>query len=1288
MTLCNLLKISLLLLISLPTWGGESFFFTANRPASSLITAIARDAHGFIWVGTENGLSRYDGYHFTHYYHDVADTTSISDNDINALLTDKDGHLWVGTARGLLQYDDRTDHFHRVPLPDGLSPRIYSLVQSRTGKVLVGTAGFGLYIYDGKSIQHASRFYNPSDSLLFYTHLYEDSHGDLWQASHLSTFYRFSERGGHQTRLELQSPVGAPVAFIEQQGKLVVVGMNGIALFDEKTQQLVPAPFDLGRLAGNATILTAEEGKHGEIYIGTAEAGVWCKQKDEHDFKPVDGNHRSIDLAHAHVKALLSDDDDNLWIGCYQKGLLLKTHYQSAFRSWNFSDQNYITGSGVTSVTAGDGNTLFWCTVENSGVFGFSADGRVASHPSSPPGAMLIYRDHSGHYWLATPSALYAYNPQTGSAQRKISFQSAGVPCMTDDGKGHLYISVYSKGITRYDVRTGETRVFMEQHPSPHGSLCNDWVRDMLIDHNGLLWIASSNGIGCYDPDTDTFNSQGWEVQLKGYTANALAIDRDGNIIVGTTQGLYRYDIRTRKMQQVDTPEMATDMQVKTLVTDQKGQLWIATAVALYEYDGQKLITHSPARSTQSKEYMQHAAAVTAGGIVALGTPDGIISFDPDHVKAHKEKPRKVWLSSLIIDGKTVGSMGNYYELEHDQNTFTLDLTTFDFQRAATISFRYRVEGGHWQQTPEGINYINFNKLSPGTYKIEVRAMAHGLLSEQSTVITIVVKHPWWTSTPARLLYALLLIALVGFLMASWARRRKADLDEQKMQFLINATHDIRSPLTLIMAPLKKIHERTQDTETLRDLDTIDRNAQRLMLLVNQILDERKIDKGQMRLQCEETELVSFVTSIMHLFEYQAKERAISMTVTSQPEKVWAWIDHVNFDKVISNLIANSMKFTGDGGSIQISLLQTKTHAQITITDNGVGLGDTDPSMLFERFYQGHASQKQVGTGIGLNLSQSIVLLHGGTIKAANRTDGQQGSAFTVTLPLGKAHLRTNQLKAERAETTSKNQEVKAAPSNNVRVLIVDDDAEIIRYITEELSAYYRFATAINGREALQYLLTADDLPDVVVSDVMMPEMDGINLLKNIKDNPRVSHLPVVLLTSKSAVSNRLESIRQGADAFLAKPFDMEELHLVIDNQVANARRMKGRFSGNISQTGSVEQVEVKGNDEILMERIMKVVNKHISDPNFSVEQLAEEVGLSRTQLHRKMKEITGIPTGSFIRNLRMEQAARLIAERKVNVSQVAYAVGFNNQTHFSASFKKQFGLTPTEYAEKYGQKP
>ena len=395
-----------------------------------------------------------------------------------------------------------------------------------------------------------------------------------------------------------------------------------------------------------------------------------------------------------------------------------------------------------------------------------------------------------------------------------------------------------------------------------------------------------------------------------------------------------------------------------------------------------------------------------------------------------------------------------------------------------------------------------------------------------------------------------------------------------------------------------------------------------------------------------------------------------------------AWIDRIQFDKVVSNLLSNAFKYTFDGGDVKVVLSHDDQSAVIRVIDSGIGFKEENTERLFERFYQGKGTNDLhiEGTGIGLNLSRAIVLLHGGTIKAYNRTDGQRGACLEVQLKLGKEHL-----KPEEIQETEENerQGARQQASRNFRLLVVDDDYEVTQYIKNELGQWYRIDTALNGREALKKLLTGDNY-DLVISDVMMPEMDGITLLRRIKDNPNISQLPVIMLTSKAEIEHKLEGLKSGADAYIAKPFSMEELHIQIDNLIDNVRRLRGKFSGAMQQEERMENIEVKGNDDALMERIMRSVNAHLSDPDFNVDTLAEDVGISRAQLHRKMKDITGISSGKFLRNIRMEQAARLLREGKVNVAQVADHVGYADQAHFSIAFKNHFGMPPSEYVEAH----
>ena len=591
-------------------------------------------------------------------------------------------------------------------------------------------------------------------------------------------------------------------------------------------------------------------------------------------------------------------------------------------------------------------------------------------------------------------------------------------------------------------------------------------------------------------------------------------------------------------------------------------------------------------------------------------------------------------------------------------------------------------------------NSVQLSHLQPGTYQIEVRALSAGVCSDTKTIF-VEVTPPWYRSGWAYMIYLLGVIGIVGMMGWMWKRSANQQLDEEKMKFLINATHDIRSPLTLIMGGVGKLKnlkikelkneaevQALYDTTIQPSIEAIDRNAQRLMLLVNQILDERRIDKHQMQLHCRETNMVDFISGICKLYQYNASQRNITFTFEHDKDHVLAWVDRIHFDKVVSNLLSNAFKYTFDGGEVKVVLREQEKDIEIKVVDSGTGIKEEDKERLFTRFYQGRNSDDlgMQGTGIGLNLSLAIAQLHGGKIKADNRSDGQ-GACFTVTLPKGNSHLKPDQI-----VTDSPAREVLSDGNGDKRrfrqfkILVVDDDQEIADYIINELGSRYKFNHAPNGKEGLKMLLTEDY--DLVVSDVMMPEMDGLTLLKRIKDNPQISEIPVIMLTSKAEVEHKLEGLKSGADAYIAKPFSMEELHIQIDNLIDNVRRLRGKFSGAVQQEKRVENIEVKSNDDALMERVMRSVNAHLSDPDFNIDALASDVGISRAQLHRKMKEITGISSGKFLRNLRMEQAARLLREGAVNVSQVADRVGYDDRAHFSTAFKAHFGQSPTEYAE------
>jgi len=773
---------------------------------------------------------------------------------------------------------------------------------------------------------------------------------------------------------------------------------------------------------------------------------------------------------------------------------------------------------------------------------------------------------------------------------------------------------------------------------------------------------------------------------LEGKTCYSTLELSDGKIAIATEMGLYLYD---RKKQQT-TPwphsESISGLRIYSLKKDAKGNLWMSTAQGIWCYDSKakSFFSFEKGNGLLTKEYLAGVVGSTSDGVICYGNSEGLTYFRPSQVKNYDEKTSAIYLSGVLLDGKMAPFIGDNLSVPSDFKSIVLSFSQLDYQSVGNIVFQYRINGGKWISNAAGDNSFNFTGLSYGHYRIEVRTYCNGKYSIYNKVINLDVLAPWYLTVWAKLIYLILVLGFMAAVIFIYLHKKKRDLEEAKMQFLINATHDIRSPLTLIMEPLKKLKERLGNAEEYHeDIDTMDRNAQRLLTLVKQILDKRRLDKHQMKLSCRETNLVEFSRGLVSLFTYNANLRGINIRLEMPETPVNAWIDRNKLDKAIANLLSNAFKYTPNGGEIIFRIEKQDKKVLLYVIDSGKGLGKNDDAKtLFERFYQGKnsADMHLGGSGIGLNLCRSIVRLHGGDVYAHNREDGKSGACFIIELPLGKEHLKNNQIYSDNGKTKKKQQ--RDAASRNCKILLVDDDIEICRYLKSELSDWYRFVICNNGKEALNQLFS-DDF-DLVISDVVMPEMDGITLLKNIKGNANISHVPVIMLTSKSEISDRLEGIKLGADAYLAKPFSLEELHLTIDNLIDNVRRLKGKFSGALKQDDKVEKIEVKGNDEELMERIMKVVNENMSDSDFNVEKMCDEVGVSRTQLHRKLKEMTGVPTSEFLRNIRLNEAARLIREHKINITQVSYMVGFANNSHFSTAFKKYFGMSPTEYAAKY----
>ncbi len=1287
-------------------------YYSSDRFSSSLISSICQDRQGSIWIATDYGLNKFDGYRFATYLHKNGDESSLGVNAVVSLLSDREGRLWVGTNKGLDRYDFDRDAFVHYPFPGGIHPRIGSIIQRRDGSIVVGTAGYGVYVL-GKDNQ--LKAFSLDESNFFYDHIFEDSRGRLWQ----SGFDDIISMHDGTKNVKYHSTVGNALEFVEAEDELLILCQHGFMSF--RNGKMSEADINMGALANKDVVFSKITAiSDGTIYVGTRGKGLYrISPAHPRRLESVSINTYGIDPSTAKIAAVMTDRRGNLWLGCHRKGLLMVPSRPVQFNSWSFAAQGVNLGSTISSVCEGDGGTI-WCTVQGVGVYGFNEQGRVVAHPSAPDAVEFIFRDKMRRYWIGTDDGLFAYDPLTGHSQLKVTFDCDKFNDMTSGNDGRIYISTFSRGFCVYDPQTGAlVNHHFYETDSVKGFLCNNWVMGLSADREGLIWMGTSSGISCYDPRKDSFRSQGWNSLLDGVFCfdvcelimGKLADGRslDGCIAVGTDQGLYLYDRRTRKIDLFPGSELLRDKTISYVVQSNDGDIWCSTSMGIWQYQlsSQSFISHVNGNGLTQKEYLYGVGLHTDRDVIYFGHSDGLTVFSPNQVKDSRPLLDSVQLTAFMVGDIPVNTRtvlngvqvtespvftSNYFTLSYLDHSITLAFSQLNYDNPMNAIFEYKVNGGDWTRNPEGKNDFTLSHLQPGTYRIAVRAQQGNEYTPEK-VIVVTIRAPWYRTMMAYFIYFLIIASVLGYVFYTYRRRANEMLNEEKMKFLINATHDIRSPLTLIMSPLANLKRRLTDDQkdAQRDVETIEHNATRILNLVNQILDVRKIDKQQMQLHCEETDLVEFVEGVCKMYEYNAQERNINFTFKHDGlDTLPVWIDRGQFDKVITNLLSNAFKYSYDGGSIEVCLTKDDISANLEVIDNGVGLDSDNMKHIFERFYQGGNSRRLHihGTGIGLNLCKMIVDMHHGTISAHNRTD-ERGTVFTVTLPLGCDHLSEEEIDHTPVVAEDQSASIAAQSSGNgtgsqssrYKVLIVDDDMEISRYISAELARYYKFGICSNGREGLKELLANDY--DLVISDVMMPEMDGFTMLRMIKTNINISHIPVIMLTSKADVGNRLEGLERGADAFLAKPFDLQELHSVIDNLIHNRQRLKGKYTGAQQQTALVEQPEVKGNDELLMERIMKSVNKNLSNSDFNVDMLTQEVGISRAQLHRKMKEMTGISTSEFIRNIRLEQAARLLREQKINITQVAYTVGFSNLAHFSTIFRKHFGISPSEYMEQ-----
>jgi signal transduction histidine kinase/ligand-binding sensor domain-containing protein/CheY-like chemotaxis protein/AraC-like DNA-binding protein len=1313
--------------------------------SSSLINQVYQDRQGFIWVATEYGLNRFDGKRFFSYKHVPGDSVSLTDNYVQLVFEDRTGNFYVGTIAGLMKYDRATDSFRELKtVRDGKAvyPHIMSIIQRRNGDLWLTTSGMGVFsAAEGSETFLAETSLNASLSSLFLTVIYEDSQQDVWIGTSDDGLNRYQFRTKTTTHYKTPAISENNISAITEDvlGNIYAGTLTkGLNRYDPSSQTFRQVGY---KAHANLFVKSLVLNRHNNLYIGTDGQGLKEYNHEKRAIEDCEIHLPPIDFSKSKIHSVLIDNHCNIWLGFFQKGLVLVPTSESKFDYYGYkSYSNNPIGSNPVTAIYRDRKGTLWLGTDNDGIYGVNEQGvrvshfyRTMSSHSAPDVVHSIYEDDAGNLWLGSYTiGLSRLNRQTGYCEYIPAFNNKRVYCVTKDGEGHLLAGTYGSGfyvldtdgreLAHYESSKNETDIWTVDE------LPNDWINCILCDRNGLIWIGHYKGLSCFDPVRKTFLTYFDRNNLiPGSVIQALAEDHAGNIWAGSASGLYRFDKQNRSVRAYTTAHGLPNNVICGICTDDENNIWVSTygGISKFVVHDDRFVNYYAADGLQGNEFSRGAAFRDKDGKIYFGGTNGVTSFYPDEI-VEERRELNVSLTNFYVANRPVkkgDKSGNRtivntsvfeadeFTLSYTDHTFGFELSTFDFLNPERISYQYRMEGfnSEWMSTAVGENRITYNNLMPGTYRFHVKAHDSNNFSPVRT-ITVIITPPWYGTWWAYTAYIVLSILIpgmfVGYLRSRIRHRHemiKKDhaekISEAKLQFFINISHEIRTPMTLIINPLEKLIAENADDDKQAIYRLIYRNAQRILKLINQLMDIRKLDKGQMKLKYSRTDIAAFVGELMSTFEYQAKKKNIRFVFEHGNTPVEAWIDRDNFDKVLLNILSNAFKYTPENGEIKISLTTgesepdrdacRKKYFEISVSDTGAGISEDEMEKIFERFYQGNNEQSNFGTGIGLHLARLLVELHHGTIFAENRSDAQ-GSRFVVRIPVDNS-LPHDSAPQTAATATPRNSthlsgfgKAQANMLKSVRsktgytVLIVEDEDEIRQYLKTEFLPEYKILEANNGREALDIILK--NKPNLVISDVMMPQMDGITLCRKMKHNININHIPIILLTARSQTEDKIEGLETGADGYMEKPVNMEVLKQTVSNLIHSREILKNKFTGNQRPENRMRPVLIKPSDDVLMDKIMNTINENIANPALNVEMLAECVGISRVHMHRKLKDLTSQSARDFIRSIRLRQAASLLTSGKYAVSEVAYATGFTNLSHFSAVFKEFYGIAPSEY--------
>ena len=1312
--------------------------------SNNSVNTIYKDRDGFMWFGTTAGLNRYDGYTFKVYQHAEDELGSLPDNYITDIVEMPDGRFWINTARGYVLFDKERDCF--ITDVTGFMKNLESwgvpeqVFVDREGNTWLSVAGEGCYCYKegGKRLffsymEHSLPEYGVtqmaecSDGILLIYNtgllvcLDRSTLAVKWQSDEIKKYIP----EGKKIELSL---------FVDRDNCIWAYSLMGIWVYDCGTKSWRTDLTGIWSSRPDVIIHTVAQDIEGRIWVGKDYDGIDVLEKETGKVTSLvahDDNGRS--LPHNTIYDLYADRDGIMWVGTYKKGV---SYYSESIFKFNM----YEWGD-ITCIEQADENRL-WLGTNDHGIllwnrstgkaepFWRDAEGQLPN----PVVSMLKSKD--GKLWVGTfNGGLYCMD---GSRVRSYkegvgnTLASNNVWALVEDDKGRIWIASLGGGLQCLEPVSGT----FETYTSSNSALLENNVTSLCwVDNNTLFFGTANQGVGMMDMRTreiKKIQGQSGNVKLSNDAVNHVYKDSRGLVWIATREGLNVYDTRRHVFLDLSSVAEAKGNFIAAITEDQERNMWVSTSRKVirvtvasdgkgsYLFDSR---AYNSEDGLQNCDFNQRSIKTLHNGIIAIGGLYGVNVFAPDHIRYNKMLPNVMFTGLSLFDeavkvGQSYGGRVliekelndvENVEFDYKQNIFSVSFASDNYNLPEKTQYMYKLEGfnNDWLTLPLGVHNVTFTNLAPGKYVLRVKAInSDGYVGIKEATLGIVVNPPFWMSWWAYLLYAVGLVIVLFLARYRMLKREREkfhlqqienevakneEINNMKFRFFTNVSHELRTPLTLIISPLEGMLKETTDELQSTRLQLMYRNAQRLLHLVNQLLDFRKGEMSTHQLSLSEGDIISYVHSVCNSFLLMADKKHIQFSFFSGIDTFSMAFDADKVGKIVMNLLSNAFKFTPEGGRVTVMIEHvagTPDILEIKIADTGIGISDVDKEHIFERFYQaGHKGvEETTGNGIGLSLVRDFVTLHEGEVKVFDNIG--MGSVFVIQFPV--KHVETQVQLPEETGMPAGDEEDKEMKEeareemerkNFPLLLIVDDNEDFRIFMRYSLELQYRVKLAVNGKEAWEMM--QEELPDLVISDVMMPQMDGNELCRLIKQDKRTAHIPVILLTARQNTEAKLEGLQTGADDYVTKPFNMTILVLRI-RKLIELSRYHRVTQGMIDPAPS--EIVITSLDEKLIEKAIKYVEDNMSRTELSVEELSRELGMSRVHLYKKLLQITGKTPIEFIRVIRLKRAAQLLRESQLHVSEVAFEVGFNNPKYFSRYFKDEFGVLPSVYQEKEGK--